>query len=55
MPELIVKVAKAVQKFLVGYDRAKVNGKQDDQLIQEIEKHIDDEKFQEQLKSALDN
>ena len=55
MPELIARAAKAVQKFLVGYDRTKVNGEQDDQLIQEIEKHIDDDDFRKQLESALDN
>ena len=55
MPELIVKAAKAVQKFLVGYDRDKVNGKQDDQLIQDIEEYIDDDEFRTQLESALDN
>ncbi len=55
MPELIVKAVKAVQAFLVGYDRTKVNGTHDDQLIQEIQEHIDDNDFREQLESALDN
>lgn len=49
MPELIAKAAKAVQRFLVGYDRAKVNDKHDDQLIQNIQEHIDDDDFRKQL------